>query len=172
MLGRTSNSSMCVVAFGLGIVIVSCFFCSPCCRLFFSWQAGDRTPLHWAALGSPLRILKSIVRRGGRDLVSRQDCTGYTALMIASEHNRTAAARFLVEAGSPLATENRLGHSAHELADWYGNQVILKILAQESAAGEPGAQAGSSGEGGHRRKDTTGSQGDDEGTMAEGGSGR
>jgi Ankyrin repeats (3 copies) len=91
-------------------------------------QLVGRTSLHWACIGCPLRTVKSLVRRGGPALVNAADMSGYTSLMVASEHGRPEVVHFLVAAGGDITAANKLGHVSAELADWYGYAKVLDHL--------------------------------------------
>ena len=57
-----------------------------------------RTPLHWAALAGSAVLVRKLLRRsqGGPALLNLQDGSGYSALMVASEHGREEIVRLLL----------------------------------------------------------------------------
>jgi ankyrin repeat protein len=79
-------------------------------------------------MGASLDTIKSIVRRGGMVSVQSADSSGYTPLMYAAEYGKQLIARFLVACGASREAQNRLSHTAAELADWYGHYDVLKEI--------------------------------------------
>lgn len=87
-----------------------------------------RTPLHYAAMGSPAWVLAKLLKRTKAAQVNAGDEAGYTALMVACEHGRTDVVALLLEHGADPTLRNRLQHLAVELADWFGHRKIMDLL--------------------------------------------
>ena len=61
-------------------------------------------------------------------LIDAADASGYTALMVASEHGRQEVVELLLEHGASPVLRNRLAHTSVELADWFGHRKIVEVL--------------------------------------------
>lgn len=79
-------------------------------------------------------MVKSIVRRAGVAAINQRDHSEYSPLMYAAEYDRPDVARFLLACGAEKNAKNKLSHSALELADWYGNFSVLKVVDVEAWA--------------------------------------
>jgi ankyrin repeat protein len=95
----------------------------------------NRTVLHWAALKCPAGLVTKLIRRCNGRLVNSADDSGYTPLMVASEHGRLAVVHALLDARADPRVRNKLNHNAVELADWFGFRLVVELLDQEMKPG-------------------------------------
>ncbi len=89
-----------------------------------------RTVLHAAALGSSASVVRKLNRLTKGALLNAVDLSGYTPLMLASEHGRLDVVSSLLQLRADAAVKNRLNHAAVELADWFGHRKVVDLLDQ------------------------------------------
>ncbi len=93
-----------------------------------------RTPLHWAARGVHLEVLRFLVDRGAD--VRAADANGLTPLHITASRGHLEASRLLVEKGAPVDAKSAGGATPFSLAARRGKKDLLEFLLANGARKE------------------------------------
>jgi ankyrin repeat protein len=90
-----------------------------------------RMPLHWAARGGHLDVLRYIVEKGA-DL-NALDNNGVAPLHTLAGSGQTEAARLLIEKGADIDIKNPVKQTPLNLAAEYGQEEMVKLLIENGA---------------------------------------
>ncbi len=93
-----------------------------------------RTPLHWAARGVHLEVLRFLVERGAD--VRAADANGLTPLHNTASRGHLEASRVLVGKGAPVDVKSASGETPFYLAALRGQKDLLEFLLAHGARKE------------------------------------
>ena len=89
----------------------------------------DSTPLMTASNEGHVDVVRYLVRnKAMRATIDAQNCSGNTALWIASFRNRTEVVKVLIEVGANPMVANRDGRTPLDMAKGKGHDECITIL--------------------------------------------
>jgi ankyrin repeat protein/glyoxylase-like metal-dependent hydrolase (beta-lactamase superfamily II) len=96
-----------------------------------SRDENGRTPLHWAARGGHLEVLRYLAEKGA-DL-NAIDNNGVAPLHTLARSGQTEAARFLIEKGAVIDTKDPVKLTPLNMAAEAGQEAMVKLLIEKGA---------------------------------------
>ncbi len=97
-------------------------------------DASGRTPLHWAARGVHLDVLKYLIEKGSD--VNARDANGTTSLHSTASRGHFEASRLLIEKGAAVNDKNNTGATPFYYVATTGNKELLEYLLLNGASKE------------------------------------